>query len=270
MDDGAERTGMLHGDALAEAYRTADLFVLPSTTDTLGLVLLEALASGLPVLAAESPAARTTFSGTTLRPVLPRRPSRGPAGPRPSAAGRRPPHRSEAPRRRVRLGHRDAPIAGAGRRSRARARTSARGEGRKIARHTPVPVATFIRCFRREPSTVERRSRIQVGPVRRQRLLQLVSAGSSPAPRATGVAPWPQGDGTVADLSRAHQNPAATTSLRHREIRAMQHTDFDNKTTHSRCEARGCFLDRNRPQGGFYSGATTSRRARCAGNGYFH
>ncbi|MEU4674444.1 glycosyltransferase [Amycolatopsis sp. NPDC023774] len=64
-------TGMLHGDALAEAYRTADLFVFPSTTDTLGLVLLEALASGLPVLAVESPAARSTLAGTTAAEFFP-------------------------------------------------------------------------------------------------------------------------------------------------------------------------------------------------------
>jgi glycosyltransferase involved in cell wall biosynthesis/uncharacterized protein YuzE len=48
--------GSLTGDALAEAYSEADLFVFSSTTETLGLVLLEALASGLPVVAAESPA----------------------------------------------------------------------------------------------------------------------------------------------------------------------------------------------------------------------
>jgi glycosyltransferase involved in cell wall biosynthesis len=43
--------GALHGEALAEAYASADVFVFPSRTDTFGLVLLEALASGLPVAA---------------------------------------------------------------------------------------------------------------------------------------------------------------------------------------------------------------------------
>jgi glycosyltransferase involved in cell wall biosynthesis len=51
-------TGTLRGAELAAAYRTADLFVFPSVTETLGLVLLEALASGLPVLAADSPSSR--------------------------------------------------------------------------------------------------------------------------------------------------------------------------------------------------------------------
>ncbi|AEJ38592.1 glycosyl transferase group 1 [Sulfobacillus acidophilus TPY] len=46
--------GTLHGEQLAEAYASADVFVFPSTTDTLGLVLLEAMASGLPIVAAES------------------------------------------------------------------------------------------------------------------------------------------------------------------------------------------------------------------------
>jgi glycosyltransferase involved in cell wall biosynthesis len=43
--------GFREGDALAEAYRSADVFVFPSKTDTFGIVLLEALASGLPVAA---------------------------------------------------------------------------------------------------------------------------------------------------------------------------------------------------------------------------
>lgn len=43
--------GALTGERLAEAYSAADVFVFPSRTDTFGLVLLEALASGLPVAA---------------------------------------------------------------------------------------------------------------------------------------------------------------------------------------------------------------------------
>ncbi|KRB86083.1 alpha-mannosyltransferase [Sphingomonas sp. Root710] len=43
--------GALHGDALAEAYAGADVFVFPSRTDTFGLVMIEALACGTPVAA---------------------------------------------------------------------------------------------------------------------------------------------------------------------------------------------------------------------------
>jgi glycosyltransferase involved in cell wall biosynthesis len=41
-------TGVLQGEELAAAYASADLFVFPSTTDTYGNVVAEALASGLP------------------------------------------------------------------------------------------------------------------------------------------------------------------------------------------------------------------------------
>jgi glycosyltransferase involved in cell wall biosynthesis len=41
--------GALHGVRLAAAYAAADLFVFPSRTDTFGLVMIEALASGVPV-----------------------------------------------------------------------------------------------------------------------------------------------------------------------------------------------------------------------------
>ncbi|MEM7387825.1 MAG: glycosyltransferase, partial [Verrucomicrobiota bacterium] len=44
-------TGKLTGNALAEAYASADVFVFPSLTDTFGIVLLEAMASGVPVAA---------------------------------------------------------------------------------------------------------------------------------------------------------------------------------------------------------------------------
>jgi glycosyltransferase involved in cell wall biosynthesis len=47
-------TGVLQGDELARAFASADAFVFPSTTETLGMAMIEALASGLPVLAAST------------------------------------------------------------------------------------------------------------------------------------------------------------------------------------------------------------------------
>ncbi len=41
----------IRGEDLAQMYAEADVFVFPSTTDTFGLVMLEALASGVPVAA---------------------------------------------------------------------------------------------------------------------------------------------------------------------------------------------------------------------------
>lgn len=46
----AEFTGVLHGEELAAAYASMDLFVFPSHTDTFGNVVLEALASGVPAV----------------------------------------------------------------------------------------------------------------------------------------------------------------------------------------------------------------------------
>ena len=47
--------GVRFGEALAEAYASADVFVFPSLTDTFGVVLLEAMASGTPVAAFPAP-----------------------------------------------------------------------------------------------------------------------------------------------------------------------------------------------------------------------
>ena len=46
--------GYLRGKDLAAAYASADAFIFPSRTETLGLVLLEAMAAGTPVVAARS------------------------------------------------------------------------------------------------------------------------------------------------------------------------------------------------------------------------
>jgi glycosyltransferase involved in cell wall biosynthesis len=47
--------GTLTGQALADTYRAADVFVFPSRTDTFGIVLIEALACGLPIAAFDVP-----------------------------------------------------------------------------------------------------------------------------------------------------------------------------------------------------------------------
>jgi glycosyltransferase involved in cell wall biosynthesis len=46
--------GYLGGEDLASAYASSDAFIFPSRTETLGLVLLEAMAAGCPVVAANA------------------------------------------------------------------------------------------------------------------------------------------------------------------------------------------------------------------------
>jgi len=51
LGEHASFLGWLEGGALARAYASADMFLFPSATDTFGQVILEAQASGLPVIA---------------------------------------------------------------------------------------------------------------------------------------------------------------------------------------------------------------------------
>ncbi|MCW2237553.1 glycosyltransferase family 4 protein [Azospirillum canadense] len=56
--------GAKHGEDLARHYAEADVFVFPSRTDTFGLVLLEALASGVPVAAYPVPGPLDVVNGS--------------------------------------------------------------------------------------------------------------------------------------------------------------------------------------------------------------
>ncbi|KAM1198376.1 hypothetical protein ACFX2J_009746 [Malus domestica] len=47
-------TGMLGGEELSQAYASGDIFVMPSESETLGLVVLEAMSSGIPVVGARA------------------------------------------------------------------------------------------------------------------------------------------------------------------------------------------------------------------------
>ncbi len=51
-------TGYLRGEELASAYASADLFAFPSRTETFGQVVLEAMASGLPVVGLQAEGVR--------------------------------------------------------------------------------------------------------------------------------------------------------------------------------------------------------------------
>ena len=47
-------TGVMTGEALSQAFASADVFVMPSDTETLGFVVLESMASGVPVVGANA------------------------------------------------------------------------------------------------------------------------------------------------------------------------------------------------------------------------
>ena len=111
--------GVLTGAALSHAYSTADLLVVPSRSETYGMTVTEALAHGLPVIAAAvgglPEALGSTADGTRPGQLIPPgdpaalaaalgdwlgderdRPGYGPphdSGGQPCAAGNRPPKR---------------------------------------------------------------------------------------------------------------------------------------------------------------------------------
>ncbi len=61
---GVRFVGVKTGEELAQYYAAADVFVFPSRTDTFGLVLLEALASGVPVAAFPVPGPLDVIDGS--------------------------------------------------------------------------------------------------------------------------------------------------------------------------------------------------------------
>ncbi|MDD5291133.1 MAG: glycosyltransferase family 4 protein [Patescibacteria group bacterium] len=64
ISDKVKFLGKVSGDELPKIYQQADLFVLPSINknEAFGLVLLEAMASGVPVIASDLPGVRTVFA----------------------------------------------------------------------------------------------------------------------------------------------------------------------------------------------------------------
>lgn len=58
--------GLRTGEDLARIFASADAFVFPSLTDTYGIVLLEALASGVPVAAFPAPGPRDVLAGSNV------------------------------------------------------------------------------------------------------------------------------------------------------------------------------------------------------------
>lgn len=67
--DGCSFVGRLEGEALSEFFASGDVFIFPSATDTFGNVLLEAMASGLPIVAADSPPTREVMGGVIAASV---------------------------------------------------------------------------------------------------------------------------------------------------------------------------------------------------------
>jgi len=67
----ARHEGFLGRPALADLYADADVFVFPSATETCGLVALEALASGVPVIGADAGGVRENLREGLTGMILP-------------------------------------------------------------------------------------------------------------------------------------------------------------------------------------------------------
>ncbi len=71
VDERVIATGKLTGDTLCEAYAAMDLFVFSSLTETQGMVLAEAMAAGVPVIALDGPGVRDVVSDGDNGRLLP-------------------------------------------------------------------------------------------------------------------------------------------------------------------------------------------------------
>jgi 1,2-diacylglycerol 3-alpha-glucosyltransferase len=63
-------TGPLHGRAVADAYAAMDVFAFASKTETQGIVLVESLCAGVPVVALDAPGTRDILLDGKTGPVL--------------------------------------------------------------------------------------------------------------------------------------------------------------------------------------------------------
>jgi len=66
LKDHVEFTGILSSEQMADQYKMADLFVYPSVIESFGHPLIEAMASGIPIVAADAPVNRELCQDAAL------------------------------------------------------------------------------------------------------------------------------------------------------------------------------------------------------------